>query len=58
MAKTRTDPEDFSRPLRRVLVGLLVLVLLGLFLLWRIDSPRVERYRAALVDRWCRLLTG
>ncbi|MFN7223322.1 MAG: rod shape-determining protein MreC [Paracoccaceae bacterium] len=51
MAKTRTDPEDFSRPLRRVLVGLLVLFLLGLFLLWRIDSPRVERFRAALVDR-------
>ena len=51
MAKTRSDPEDFARPLRRVLVGLLVLVLLGLFLLWRIDSPRVERFRAALVDR-------
>jgi rod shape-determining protein MreC len=32
-------------------VGLLVLLLLGLFLLWRIDSPRVERFRAALVDR-------
>ena len=26
-------------------------VLLALFLLWRIDSPRVERFRAALVDR-------
>jgi rod shape-determining protein MreC len=52
MAKTRTDPEEFSRPLRRVLVGLLVLFLLGLFLLWRIDSPRVERLRAALVDRF------
>ncbi|WP_103334428.1 rod shape-determining protein MreC [Pseudotabrizicola formosa] len=51
MAKTRTDPEEFSRPLRRVLVGLLVLALLGLFLLWRIDSPRVERFRAALIDR-------
>lgn len=51
MSKTRTDPEEFSRPLRRVLVGLLVIVLLGLFLLWRIDSPRVERFRAALVDR-------
>jgi len=25
-------------------------VLLGLFLLWRIDSPRVERFRSALVD--------
>ena len=51
MAKTRTDPEEFSRPLRRALVGLLVLCLLGLFLLWRIDSPRVERFRAALIDR-------
>jgi rod shape-determining protein MreC len=28
-----------------------VLLLLALFLLWRIDSPRVERFRAALVDR-------
>ncbi|MEZ5796894.1 MAG: rod shape-determining protein MreC [Paracoccaceae bacterium] len=50
MSKTRIGPEDYSRPLRRLLVGLLVLVLLGLFLLWRIDSPRVERFRAALVD--------
>jgi rod shape-determining protein MreC len=51
MARLRTEPEDFSRPLRRVLVGILLLFLLGLFLLWRIDSPRVERFRAALVDR-------
>ena len=50
MAKTRIGPEEFSRPLRRLLVGLTVLVLLALFLLWRIDSPRVERFRAALVD--------
>lgn len=52
MAKSRsTGPEDYARPLRRLFVGLLVLVLIGLFLLWRIDSPRVERFRAALVDR-------
>jgi rod shape-determining protein MreC len=50
VAKTRTQPEEFSRPLRRLLVGLTVLALLALFLLWRIDSPRVERFRAALVD--------
>ncbi len=51
MAKMRTyGSEEFSRPLRRVLVGLLVLLLLALFLLWRIDSPRVERFRTALVD--------
>jgi len=52
VAKTRIGPEEFQRPLRRLLVGLAVLFLLGLFLLWRIDSPRVERFRAALVDRF------
>lgn len=54
MASSRynpSSPEDFSRPLRRVLVALLVLLLLGLFVLWRIDSPRVERFRSALIDR-------
>jgi len=52
VAKTRSaGPEDYARPLRRLLVGLLVLLLLAIFLLWRIDSPRVERFRAALVDR-------
>ncbi len=30
---------------------MLVLVLLSLFLIWRIDNPRVERLRVALVDR-------
>jgi rod shape-determining protein MreC len=52
MTRNRTDPEEFTRPLRRVLVGLLVLLLLAIFTLWRIDSPRVERFRAALVDRF------
>lgn len=52
MARNRIDPEDFHRPLRRVLVGLLILLMLGLFFLWRIDSPRVERFRSALVDRF------
>lgn len=52
MARHRSDPEQFTRPLRRLLVGLLVLLLLALFVLWRIDSPRVERFRAALVDRF------
>lgn len=51
MAKDRTSPEEFTRPIRRILIGGLVFVLIALFLLWRIDSPRVERFRAALVDR-------
>lgn len=33
------------------MVGSILLVLLGIFVLWRIDSPRAERLRAAIVDR-------
>lgn len=44
--------QDYSTPVRRVLITLLVLVLLASFLFWRIDSPRAERMRAAFVDRF------
>lgn len=50
MARVKRADEDFAAPLRRLLVGALVLLLLGIFLLWRIDSPRAERFRASLVD--------
>ncbi len=50
MARRSQSPEDFARPLRRIAVGGLVFLLLALFVLWRIDSPRVERFRTALVD--------
>ena len=52
MATNRTTSEDYVRPIRRLLVGGLVLALLALFLLWRIDSPRAERFRAMLIDRF------
>lgn len=52
MSKARTNqPEEFTRPLRRVLVALVLLLLIAVFVVWRIDSPRVERFRAILVDR-------
>lgn len=52
MSKARTNqPDEFARPLRRVLVMIVLMLLLAVFLLWRIDSPRVERFRAALTDR-------
>ena len=50
MARDRRQGEDYVGPIRRLLIGLAVLCLLGLFLVWRIDSPRVERFRAAVVD--------
>ena len=50
MARQSGSSEDFVRPLRRFFVGGIILLLLAVFLLWRIDSPRAERFRAALVD--------
>ncbi|MFQ6549296.1 rod shape-determining protein MreC [Aestuariibius sp. 2305UL40-4] len=50
MARDKGKAEEFTGPLRRLVVGLLLLVLIGTFVLWRIDNPRVERLRAAIVD--------
>lgn len=52
MPRDRNGPEQFTRPLRRILVGGMVVLLLAIFLIWRIDSPRVEQLRAALIDRF------
>ncbi|AVO37628.1 rod shape-determining protein MreC [Pukyongiella litopenaei] len=51
MAKDRSQNDDFAGPLRRLLVALLCLFLLAVFIVWRIDSPRVERFRAQVTDR-------
>lgn len=51
MARDRRGQEEYGRPVRRVLIGVLVVILLAIFGLWRIDNPRVERFRAAMVDR-------
>ena len=50
MARDRAS-EDFTTPLRRLLVAIGITLLVGLFLVWRIDSPRVERFRMAVIDR-------
>lgn len=50
MARERQNGEDYVGPIRRLLIGLMILCLFGIFLIWRIDSPRVERFRAAVVD--------
>ncbi len=50
MAKDRYNSNDYTGPLRRLLLAVLVLVLAAIFILWRIDSPRVERFRAQVTD--------
>lgn len=51
MAKDRSTSSDFTGPLRRLLLAVLILALGAVFLVWRIDSPRVERFRAQITDR-------
>ncbi|MEQ6204619.1 rod shape-determining protein MreC [Sulfitobacter sp. HNIBRBA2951] len=51
MAKDRSQSGDYTGPLRRLLTAVLVVVLAAVFILWRIDSPRVERFRAQVTDR-------
>ena len=51
MARDRNTPDRYSTSLGRLILSALIVLLLGLFLLWRIDSPRVERVRIELIDR-------
>ncbi|AML50137.1 rod shape-determining protein MreC [Falsihalocynthiibacter arcticus] len=46
----RNASENYTRPIRRILVGIMVVLLLVLFLIWRIDNPRMERFRAQFID--------
>ncbi|MHA6263466.1 rod shape-determining protein MreC [Arenibacterium sp. CAU 1754] len=50
MAKDRSQSDDYTGPLRRLLIGVICLCLIAIFLVWRIDSPRVERFRAQVTD--------
>ncbi len=52
MATPDNSVSNSWRLLRRFLVGLILVLMLGLFLLSRIDNPRVERFRIALIDRF------
>ncbi|MDQ2092199.1 rod shape-determining protein MreC [Marimonas arenosa] len=51
MARDRSQSDDYTGPLKRLLASVLVLVLIAIFVVWRIDSPRVERFRAQVVDK-------
>lgn len=50
MARQNGANDDYVRPIRRLVLGLTLLVLVVIFLVWRIDSPRAERFRAQAID--------
>ena len=45
-----SDSTNYARPIRRLLGTATMVACLLLFLVWRIDSPRVERLRAGVAD--------
>ena len=51
MARDRHSTDDVTGPLKRLLAFVTVLVLFAIFFVWRIDSPRVELFRAQVIDR-------
>lgn len=50
MSNDRQTQTDYFAPLRRLITALLLLSLFGLFVLWRIDGPRVEKFRVLVID--------
>ena len=50
MSNDRQTQTDYFAPLRRAITVIFLLGLFGLFVLWRIDSPRVEKFRALVID--------
>jgi len=51
VASDRNGQPQYTAPIRNILIGLLAVALIAVFTLWRVDSPRVERLRADIVDR-------
>ena len=50
MARDRNTSDISLAPVRRIVVAVLVALLVVFFLVWRIDSPRIERLRAEVID--------
>jgi rod shape-determining protein MreC len=49
--RSDSTPDDF-RGIRRVLIGVVCVLLVALFLVWRIDNARVEQLRVSMIDRF------
>jgi len=51
MAGNKDNDLEFGRSIRRVMLGLTLFFLFLIFLFWRIDNPRAEQFRIALLDK-------
>jgi rod shape-determining protein MreC len=46
------ETPDYIRGVRRLVIGVLSVLLVALFMIWRIDNARVEQLRVSLIDRF------
>ena len=51
MARHSKNKDGYSAAAYRLIMGVLVVFLVGVFLFWRIDSPRVEQVRMNIIDK-------
>ena len=52
MATQNPNDVNMWRTIRRIVFTMVAVFMIGLFLLWRIDNPRVENIRMAIVDKF------
>ena len=50
MAQNTFRYDYYITPVKRLLVWLVTILLIAIFIAWRIDNPRMERFRAAIID--------
>ena len=50
MARPNSKETDNLAPFRYIATGIIVFFLFALFLIWRLDNPRIEKLRAEVID--------
>ena len=50
MARANPKEADTLAPFRYLATGIIVFLLVALFIVWRLDNPRVEKLRAEVID--------
>ena len=50
MARDQNTSDQYSTALARLVLAAMIIMLLAIFLFWRIDNPRIEKMRMAVID--------
>ena len=50
MARDQNTSDQYSTALARLVLAAMIVMLLAIFLFWRIDNPRIEKIRMAIID--------